>query len=196
MAEGAGVGADLVSRAGLGGGARARRRPAWSISPAAVAKEPATAGCRLARRSRSGSLPECHRVGRGSTGRVRITGRGTTTAGKLDWLLWSESFMPSIKPPEGDPGNCRCRPTLGEPPTRPLAQADRVPDVIAVFPRRARAAGLSAGSSGGELRAIAVRVLGEARRVPARLPGRRASATPVLRPLGRHRVGPAGETPR
>jgi hypothetical protein len=50
--------------------------------------------------------------------------------------------------------------------------------------------------SGSELRAIADQVLGEARRAPARRRGRRASATPVLRPLGRHRVGPAVETPR
>jgi hypothetical protein len=127
-AGGAGVMADPVSGADRPRGVRARRRPAWSISPAAVAREPATAGCRLARRSRSGSLLECHRVGRCSVRRARITGRGTTTAGKLDWLLWSVSSMPSIKPSEGEPRNCHCRTMLRQPPTRPLGQADRAPD--------------------------------------------------------------------
>lgn len=60
-AEGVGVLADPAICADRPPDVSAHRRPAWSISPAAVAREPATAGCRLARRSRSGSLPECHR---------------------------------------------------------------------------------------------------------------------------------------
>jgi hypothetical protein len=165
--------ADLASRAGLACGVRARRRPAWSISPAAVAKEPATAGCRLARRSRSGSLPECHRVGRASTRRAPMTGRGTATAGKLDWLLWSESFMPSIKPPEGESCNCHCRPTLGEPPTRPRGQAGRVPDLshsLLRFPGRVPVRGgprgrpfpVTGGPSGS--RGVTARVVRRSRR--------------------------------
>ena len=175
-AEGAGVMADLASRAGPACGVRARRRPAWSISPAAVAKEPATAGCRLARRSRSGSLPECHRVGRGSTWRARMAGRGTATSGKWDWLLWSESFMPSIKPPEGESCNCHCRPTLGEPPTKPRGQADRVPDLphpLLRFPGRVPVRGgprgrpcpVTGGPSGS--RGATARVVRRSRRGPS-----------------------------
>jgi len=96
--EGVGVRADPVSRVDPLRGVRTRRKPMWSISPAAVAREPATAGCRPARTSRSGSPPRCHRVGRCSARRVGVTARGTTTAGTRDWVVWSESSMPSIKP--------------------------------------------------------------------------------------------------
>jgi hypothetical protein len=133
-AEGVGVIADPASRADWPCGVRAHRRPAWSINPAAVAREPATAGSRLARRSRSGSLPECHRVGRCSARRARITGRGTTTAGRLDWVLRSESSIPSIKPSEGVFCNCHCR-NCGE---KRCAQHKAVRSVTAASAQRAR----------------------------------------------------------
>jgi catechol 2,3-dioxygenase-like lactoylglutathione lyase family enzyme len=42
---------------------------------------------------------------------------------------------------------------------------------------------------------LAAEVTSEARRAPARRPGRRASAIPVLHPPGRRRVGPAVQSP-
>jgi hypothetical protein len=134
FAGGVGVMADLASRADRPCGVRAHRRPAWSISPATVAREPATAECRLAQRSRSGSLPECHRGSRCSARRARITGRGTTTAGRLDWVLWSESSMLPIKPSDGRSVTATVEPILrwrgvpkGEDVTlRPHRRRDRV----------------------------------------------------------------------
>jgi hypothetical protein len=83
----------------------AHRKLAWSSKPAAVAKEPITAGCWLPRRRRSGSPLECHRVSRCAACRVLITGRAATTAGRLDRVLCSESSMAPIKPPEDRFGN-------------------------------------------------------------------------------------------
>jgi hypothetical protein len=83
----------------------AHRKPAWSSKPAAVAKEPITAGCWLPRRRRSGSPLACHRVSRCAACRVLITGRAAITAGRLDRVLCSESSMAPIKPPEDRFGN-------------------------------------------------------------------------------------------
>jgi hypothetical protein len=134
--------ADPASRADRPCDVRAHRRPARSISPAAVAREPATAGCRLARRNRSGSLPECHRVGRCSARRARMTGRGITTAGRLDWVLRSESSMPSIKPSEVVFCNCHRRKLPRKrdvvPPSSTARAAQVVRSVIAASVQRAR----------------------------------------------------------